>query len=468
MVQFKKIKSQILMFSAILISHSISSAFTEKINKPEKESNNIYSVYSSFEELLNAKDAKYFEPVRISPVGSKKKPMYHGFFFYNCSYYELYQFDPTGRFMLGMRIFIEGRKVQPHDKGEIGYFDLHKKNKWVKIGETTSWNWQQGCRLQWIPGSFEEIIWNDCSDDGKSLVSRIYNINTKKTRTLPIPVYTISPDGKTVLSVNFERIIHGGCNYVCVENPLKNIWAPADIGIWKMDLKTEKIEMLMSVREMAHILYPDGLPSDTLNGTLYFFREGFNPSGNRFIVFVKDARQVEPGRTEARTEGYSMNLDGSDIKYLYKEPSHHFWINDNEIMDNGFHRDPQSGEEVRGYFRFVDDGTGIAKEKYFDAPNGHITLHKNGEWILTDTYNIDGYIYLYMYHIPTKKFVPLGKLAFKLDGKLFTANPGIFRVDLHPRFSPDGKLVSIDSSHEGLGRQMYLIDISSIIDNPPN
>lgn len=284
---------------------------------------------------------------------------------------------------------------------------------------------------------------------------------------MPIPVYTISPDGKTALSVNFERIVHGGCKYVGIEDPYKNQWAPDKIGIRKMDMKTEKVEMIMSVREMANVLYPNGLPSDTLNGTLYFFREGFNPPGDRFIVFIKDARQTEPGRTNARTEGFSTNLEGKDIRYLYNEPSHHFWLNNNEIMDNGFHHDPITGVRVRGYFRFVDDGTGDAKEKYFDAPNGHITLHKNGEWILTDTYNIDGYIYLYMYHIPTKKFVPLGKLAYKLGGYLFPYNPGIFRVDLHPRFSPDGKLVSIDSSHEGKGRQMYLIDISSILDNPP-
>lgn len=467
MVQFKKAKYLGLIVFVIILSHSIVFAFNNESNKQTEKTKQPYSVYNSFEELLNANDAKYFEPVRISPVGSKENPMYHGFFFYNCSHYELFQFDPSGRFMLGMRIFIEGRKVLPDDKGEIGYFDLQKKNKWTKIGETTAWNWQQGCRLQWIPGSSEEVIWNDRSADGNRLISKVYNLKTKKTRNLPFTVYTISPDGETALSVNFERIVHGGCSYVGIEDPYANQWAPENIGIWKMDMKTGKVEMLTSVRKMAHLLYSDKLPSDTINGTLYIFREGFNPSGNRFIAFLKDARETEPGRTVARTEGFSMNLDGSDIKYLYKEPSHHFWLNDNEIMDNGFHRDPKTGEEVRGYFRFVDDGTGIAKEKYFDAPNGHITLHKNGEWILTDTYNIDGYIYLYMYHIPTKKFVPLGKLAFKLDGKLFTANPGIFRVDLHPRFSPDGKLVSIDSSHEGFGRQMYLIDISSIVDNPP-
>lgn len=427
-----------------------------------------YSIYSSFEEMLYATDTRYFKPERISPIGTIEKPEYHGFFFYNCAQQELLEFDPTGRYMLAMKIFIEGRIVQPFDKGEIGYFDLQDNNKWTKIGETTAWNWQQGCRLQWIPGSSDEIIWNDCSDDGKKLISRIYNIKTKTTRTLPITVYTISPDGQTLLSVNFERIKHAGCDYVGIDDPYKNQWAPANIGIWKMDMQTEKIEMLMSVRDMAKMMYPNGLPSDTVGGTLYFFREGFNPSGYRFIAFVKDSRELEPGREQTRTEGFSMNIDGSDVKYLYREPSHHFWINDHEIMDNGYHQDPETGERVRGYFRFVDDGSGMPKEKYFDAPNGHITLHQNGDWILTDTYNIDGYIYLYMYHIPTKKLVPLNKLAYKLGGYLFPYNPGLLRVDLHPRFSPDGKRIAIDSSYEGYGRQIYMIDIGSIINNPPN
>lgn len=462
-----KISKTNFPFVLLYVFISTFSFGVEKKAEKEQSSNNSYSVYNSFEEVLYAKDAIYFEPVRVSPIGSKRKPMYHGFFFYNCSHNELFQFDPSGRYMLGLRIFVEGRKVQAHDKGEVGYFDLQKNNKWTKIGEATAWNWQQGTRLQWIPGSSEEIIWNDRSKDGKSLVSRIYNIKSKRERTLPIPVYTISPDGKTALSVNFERIVHGGCKYVGIEDPYNKQWAPSEIGVWKMDMNTEKVEMLMSVKDIAKKMYPEGLPADTINGHLYFFREGFNPSGNRFIAFAKDARQTEPGKTSTRTEGFSMNLDGSDVKHLYREPSHHFWLNDKEIMDNGSHQDPSTGERVRGYFRFLDDGTGKAKEKYFDAPNGHITLHKNGDWILTDTYNINGKIILYMYHIPTKKFVPLGNLTYKLGGYLFPYNPGIFRVDLHPRFTPDGKKVAIDSSHEGYGRQMYLIDISSIVDNPP-
>jgi Tol biopolymer transport system component len=40
---------------------------------------------------------------------------------------------------------------------------------------------------------------------------------------------------------------------------------------------------------------------------------------------------------------------------------------------------------------------------------------------------------------------------------------GEWRCDTHPRYSPDGTKVVIDSTHEGLGRQMYLIDVSRIV-----
>ena len=469
-MKYKLFKEPALIVFIFMILFGLTSGIPVK-NNPDYPNNArgkkpvpAYTTYDSFTEMIDATHGKYPDVVRITPVGTKKKPAYHGFFFYNCSQKELFQFDPSGRYMLALRIFVEGRKVQPFDRGEVGILDLHKNNRWLKIGETTAWNWQQGCRLQWIPGSSEEIVWNDRSPDGKSLISKVYNMETKKTRTLPYSVYTISPDGKTALSVNFERIIHAGCKYVGIEDPYKNQWAPDKIGIWKMNMETGKLDMILSVRDIAKTMFSGNLPADTAGGTLYFFREGFNPSGNRFIAFVKDVRA---GGSRARTEGFSMTLDGKDIKYLYKEPSHHFWLNDQEIVDNGTHLSPDGKETVRGYFRFIDDGTGSAKEKYFDAPNGHITIHKNGEWILTDTYKIDTYVYLYMYHLPTKKFVVLGKFEYKLGGYPFPYEPGIFRVDLHPRFTPDGRSVSFDSTHEGVGRQIYMMDISSFIDNPP-
>ena len=87
------------------------------------------------------------------------------------------QFDVSGRYALGMKVYFQDRDVEISDKGDIGYFDLQDGFKWKKIGETTAWNWQQGCRLQWRPYS-DEILWNDRSDDGTHFICRAYNFNT--------------------------------------------------------------------------------------------------------------------------------------------------------------------------------------------------------------------------------------------------------------------------------------------------
>ena len=65
---------------------------------------------------------------------------------------------------------------------------------------------------------------------------------------------------------------------------------------------------------------------------------------------------------------------------------------------------------------------------------------------------------VYLYDIGTGQKRPLG--AFN-SPREYT---GEWRCDTHPRFSPDGRKVVIDSPHGGNGRQMYLLDL--IISNP--
>jgi hypothetical protein len=403
-----------------------------------------YTTYTSFEQLLEGRNAHYLKVTRVSDPGPSDHRAYTGFFFY-----QRFQFDPTGRYMLGLRIFAPDRIVLPTDRGEIGYFDKDNAWKWTKIGDTTAWDWQQGNQLQWRPKS-DEILWNDRAEDNSHFVTRVYNFRTKKTRTLPRPIYELSPDGSYALTHDFERMKHGGTNYVGIEDKFKDQYAPAETGIFKMDLNTGKSQMILSIAKMAAIEYPKGPPK---SGCLYFFREGLNPSGTRFIAFIKDP--------EAKlSKAYSMRPDGSDIKFFYDDPSHHSWQDDDTILDWGPHVGPEGGAKVPAYYLFKDDGTGRAIKMLWKTPyNGHDS-YIGSSWLLTDTYVIDGYQHLFLYHLPTKKFIPLAKLKS-------TAGEGIFRVDLHPRFSPDGKTVSIDSSSEGLGRQMYVLDIGEILAHPP-
>jgi hypothetical protein len=407
-----------------------------------------YTTYTSFSQVLEGVNAHYLDITRVSDPGTSVHPTYTGFFFYQCL-----QFDPTGRYVLGMRVYFQNRLVEPTDRADIGFIDLKDRYKWTKIGETTAWNWQQGARLQWRPGT-DEILWNDRSDNGKKYVCRLYNFRTGKKRTLPRPIYDLSPDGATALTHDFERMKQRGTEYVGIADIYNNQYAPNNTGIWKMNMDTGNAELIMSLERMAGIAYPNGHPS---SGSLYFFREGWNPSGTRLVAFLKDP---DNGLFKA----FSMTPDGTDVRYLYSDPSHHSWQDDDHVLDFGHHTPAGGGSPLGGYFVFKDDGTGEAKNLLwttnYDGHNSYVPGF-GGDWIISDTYNLGGFQYLFMYHRPTKQFVPLAKLRT-------TAEEGIHRVDLHPRLSRDGRMVSIDSTYEGLGRQMYIIDISQIVDNPPH
>jgi len=231
-----------------------------------------------------------------------------------------------------MKVYFQNRLVQSSDRADIGFVDLKNQFRWTQIGESTAWNWQQGARLQWRPGS-EETVWNDRLDDGTHYVCRVYDFRTRKKRILPRPVYDLSPDGATALPHDFERMKHAGTNYVGIEDKYKHQIAPRETGIWKMNMDTGSAQLIMPLDRMAAIAYPRGIPA---SGGLYFFREGWNPSGTRFIAFIKNP-------ANNLFEAYSMTATGTDVRYLYRYPSHHSWRDDDHIIDFGKHAPPGGG-----------------------------------------------------------------------------------------------------------------------------
>jgi hypothetical protein len=399
---------------------------------------NDYSTCNTWEELISKEGFKYAEVTRVSDPGIKEQPTYTGFWFY-----DEFQFDPTDRYMLGMKVFFQDRNVEPTDTADIGYFDTQNNFRWTKIGETTAWNWQQGCRLQWRPNS-DEIFWNDRSDDGTHFVCRAYDFKTGAYRTLPRAIYDVSSDGKWALCHDFPRMKHAGTSYVGIPDPYEDQKFTNELGIEKMNMETGEVEFLVGLERMANIAFPDGYDGET---NLYFFREGWNPSGTRFITFLRN--MDSPDR---HVSGWSISADGQNIRYFYDNPSHHVWIDDDTIL------------EGRYFATIEDDGSGEIQEplKDLDANiDPTILPEPYDDWIMGDTYVLDGVQHLFLFHKPTKLFVPLAKL------KATGAPGGIYRVDLHARSSRDGRKVSIDATHEGLGRQLYIVDIGYILDNPP-
>ena len=123
--------------------------------------------------------SRVYVPTRVLTQG----PAHHWF-----GYYDKLAFDPTGRYVLSNAVDFEGRSPRAEDRIRVGMIDLADGDRWIELGSSSAWGWQQGCMLQFIPGSATEVIWND--REGDRYVSRIKDIETGAERMLPFPIYT--------------------------------------------------------------------------------------------------------------------------------------------------------------------------------------------------------------------------------------------------------------------------------------
>jgi hypothetical protein len=386
-------------------------------------------------------------PVRAITTG----PTNHWF-----GYYDKLQFDPSSRYALGMQVDFEHRSPTENDVIKIGMIDLEKGDKWIALGESRAWGWQQGCMLQWIPGSSTDVIWND--REGGKFASRVMNVKTKKLRTLPKAIYALSPDGKWGIGTEFSRIqnLRPGYGYPGVIDPYEEAKAPKEIGLYKINLQTGDSTLLFSLADIAAIPHNGESVADNFH---WFNHLLVNTDGTRFTFLhrwraKREDRQIMAARNFV-TRMITADMNGKDL-YLIDPSgftSHFVWRDPKHI----FAWTKPIGQEYGFYL--IEDKTGkytrVGAEKM--PVNGHQTYlpNRNNEWILNDTYPLEKREQtLYLYHIPTDKRVELGRFHSPDVYK------GEWRCDLHPRFSPDGKKVIIDSTHEGKGRQMYLVDIS--------
>lgn len=359
-------------------------------------------------------------------------------------YYDKFQTDPSDRYALAMRVDFEHRLPGPGDAVAIGMVDLADGDRWIDLATSRAWSWQQGCMLQWIPGSDREVIFND--RDGDRYVARVLDVFSGAQRTLPRPVGTLSPDGRTALCEDYRRIwdFRAGYGYPGIPDPHRDDPAPTGIGVWSMNLASGESRLLVSVADLAAVPYP-GLRPDHRH---YINHLAWNPSGTRFLCFHRWDGERQPTRV------FTMNADGEDRRLLSAHGASHWtWRDDAHVLIWG-----------EGAYRlFRDDDRGEAIETVWEAPNGHQTYlpDTDDEWLLTDTYPLgeERVQTVCCRHLPSGRTVVLGRFPSPPE---YT---GQWRCDTHPRLTRCGRRVIVDSPHGGDGRQMYLLDLGDLIDS---
>lgn len=404
----------------------------------------LFCVYSArAEEATSAQGTETGCKPNISCRALTSGPKAHWF-----AYYDKLQFDPSDRYVLGMEIGFEDRAPGPEDVIVLGMIDLQDGDKWIPFAESTAWCWQQGCMLQWLPGSQSEVIYN--AREGNRYISVIQDVFTGEKRTLPRPVYAVSPDGKTAVSLNFARVgdTRPGYGYNGIPDTGAGELHPDNDGIYSVDLVTGESRLVITLDQIAGT-YGD----DTTGGGKHWFNHLlFNPDSSRFIFLHRWHRAEGKGWY---TQGFTARSDGDDI-FCFNDHgmvSHFIWRDPTHLL--AWSHEPDSGNKFHVYTDKTDEvvvvGDGVL------TVDGHCTYSPCGQWILTDTYpDRERMQTLMLYRVSDGKRIDLGRFYQEQPKDIQ------LRCDLHPRWSRNGKLVCIDSKYSGQ-RQLYLLDVSDIL-----
>ncbi|MDR2094360.1 MAG: hypothetical protein LBP76_02440 [Treponema sp.] len=306
-----------------------------------------------------------------------------------------------------------------------------------------AYNWQQGCRTQWLDNDL--FIFNDFDVMRKKYISRVWSLSSlAEVKIFDFPVQD-SYQADYFLSLNYRRFvtIRPDYGYKNLPRMKKEELENKDTdGIWKVDYKSGKSKLLINFLSICSDCHKD-IRDSAINKVNHIM---ISPTGGHFIFlhryYTRKGRFDRLMLADAITGELRLLAD-------YGMVSHCFWLDGKTIL--AYLRGPNKKDA----YWLINTATGnfipAANGKLGQYGDGHPHVH--GDWFVTDTYpDKAGMQHLLLANWKTNEVKELGEFFHGLKYS------GETRCDLHPRFSPDGNSVFFDSVLSGK-RQLYKMEV---------
>ena len=368
----------------------------------------------------------------------------HHFF----GYYDIPAWNKAQTHHLVLETDFHERAVEQDDEAIVSLVETATGD--IKpISQTKAFNLQQGSMMHWIDAGFGEEITHNDWEDGR-LVSRAINPETGAIRTINCAIAAISPTEPRAIGLNYARMrycrkVVGYANDFYQADTLTP--RPTDDGLFHLNLQTGEASLIVSLADLTEI---SSVPELT-DQPHWFNHVVFNTDGSRLLFFCRIVNP-EGGHLSSL---WTVNPDGSNLECQIpfgKKVSHFAWQDPETIIVS------TDALGTMQFTRILDRQNSITPfGNGLFPPDGHFGFSPDYRWIICDTYpnNPERLARLFLNNIEGKSMTNIGE---------FYHAPhitGDWRCDLHPRWSPDGTMVSFDSVHEG-SRQVYVIDLSAI------
>jgi len=362
-------------------------------------------------------------------------------------------FDLADRYVLGHALETKNPLPRPDDVIKVGMIDIKNNDRWYELGNSQTWNMKQDCMLQWLPGSATRLIWNN--RQGSFFGSVLLDIKSGQKQFLPYPVYSLQPNGKIALSLDFERLYElcPGYGYAGLSDANHDDPAPNKAGIYKIDLETGEKQLLVSLAQLAEIPQAN---VDWTGAWHFVNRLQYSPDGEHCsFIHGWQKRRSDKNAPDGGARIVTAAADGSALRIydLVEVDSFCNWYDPQHLL----YRAAFTGIETPLLLVNIETGERRKIVTGSIPGNGYCARIPGTEWLFGDAAGESPEIRrLYLYNNIS------GQVK---DVATFTqpaVNNAEWRVHLNPRISHDGKKLVIDSAHENNGPQLYLIDVGKI------
>ena len=396
-------------------------------------------------------------------------------------YFDVPQLSKDNKLLLTLQIQDLYNYPDGNNKYSICLFDIQKNIKKI-ISTTSIYNFQQGCRSQFVGPSFQDkIIFNDFHN-GK-YVSKIVNLIDGKISYIDLPVAAVSRSFKFLISIDYERLFwcRKGYSYNIIQNQSKNkkIYKKERLTVYDIENKIVKKEIF--IEDLINYNHLNSM----VDATHYIEHVVYCPFEEKFLFLHRWT--LPDGGIYARLYLYDIFQNKLNLLVDSGRISHFNWVNRNELIFYG--AEPNKINFLRKnkkytilfklllpiYKKFIKDSSSFSKfitnDSYYlykivekkgkkiadklKSQDGHPTCFdsNNKKFFITDDYSdLDNNSSPSLYAHDIKNNISNKIKTLKSISRLDNSP---FRCDLHPRLSFNGEYVSIDTLENGF-RQSFV------------
>ncbi len=382
--------------------------------------------------------------------------------------------SPSGRYLAVFQMPFEDRLPCPGESGKVWLIDLETGQKKV-VAETCGWEPQMGANINW-GSSDNELYFNDVDTTSWQPFAWKLDPLSGHRQKMQGTVYHASPDGRWLISANMTTMRKTQPGYgvrVPDENVRWNVGLVDDDGFYLTDTSSGKSRLLVSIRQIFEQASPriqiDNPQTYEING----FHSKFNPQSDRLMLSLRGFPAGDSPRWNMfnghhdiiRFAWVTMGLDGGPIHCpvgpeQWEKGGHHAtWFPDGQRISMNLNID----REVMRFVQVNADGSGLRK-MLDDVPgSGHPTVHRDGRFLLTDTYTReavaygDGTIPLRWVDLKTGQEKPL----VRVNTQVISTHESALRVDPHPAWDRSWRYVTFNAFIDGT-RRVFIADMSAL------